>query len=124
MRELESALQQLQSLDRQRAETWREAAHDLRGTVGVITNASAILTLEAKADPTRAPISQILQRSVNSLRGLLSDLMDLARLRPSGVSSPAEFDAARMLQESADSIRPLAAERNLFLKAEGRARCR
>jgi signal transduction histidine kinase len=80
MRELESALQQLQNLDRQRAETWREAAHDLRGTVGVITNASAILTREAKTDPTRAPISQILQRSVNSLRGLLSDLMDLARL--------------------------------------------
>jgi hypothetical protein len=31
--DLENALQQLQSLDRQRAETWREAAHDLRGTV-------------------------------------------------------------------------------------------
>ena len=66
MRELESALEQLQNLDRQRAETWREAAHDLRGTVGVITNASAILTREAEIDPTRAPISQILQRSVNS----------------------------------------------------------
>jgi signal transduction histidine kinase len=120
MRELESALQQLQSLDRQRAETWREAAHDLRGTVGVITNASAILTLEAKADPTRAPISQILQRSVNSLRGLLSDLMDLARLEAGQEYRRLQtFDAARMLQEFCDSIRPLAAERNLFLKAEG-----
>jgi signal transduction histidine kinase len=120
MRELESALQQLQSLDRQHAETWREAAHDLRGTVGVITNASAILTLEAKADPTRAPISQILQRSVNSLRGLLSDLMDLARLEAGQEYRRLQtFDAARMLHDFCDSIRPLAAERNLFLKAEG-----
>ena len=120
MRELESALEQLQNLDRQRAETWREAAHDLRGTVGVITNASAILTREAEIDPTRAPISQILQRSVNSLRGLLSDLMDLARLEAGQEYRRLRpFDAARMLHEFCDSIRPLAAERNLFLKAEG-----
>jgi signal transduction histidine kinase len=120
MRELESALQQLQSLDRQRAETWREAAHDLRGTVGVITNASAILTRQAETDPTRAPISQILQRSVTSLRGLLSELMDLARLEAGQeYRRLGPFDAASMLHEFCDSIRPLAAERNLFLKAEG-----
>jgi signal transduction histidine kinase len=120
MRELESALQQLQDLDRQRAETWREAAHDLRGTVGVITNASAILTREAERDPTRAPISQLLQRSVNSLRGLLSELMDLARLEAGQEYRRVQpFDAARMLHEFCDSMRPLAAERNLFLKAEG-----
>jgi signal transduction histidine kinase len=120
MRELESALQQLQSLDRQRAETWREAAHDLRGTVGVITNASAILTREAEFDPNRATISQILQRSVTSLRGLLSDLMDLARLEAGQeYRRLRHFDAAELLREFCDSIRPLASERNLFLKAEG-----
>jgi signal transduction histidine kinase len=120
MRELESALQQLQSLDRQRAETWREAAHDLRGTVGVITNASAILTREAQADPSRATISEILQRSVTSLRGLLSDLMDLARLEAGQeYRRLRHFDAADMLREFCDSIRPLASEHNLFLKAEG-----
>jgi signal transduction histidine kinase len=120
MRELESALQQLQSLDRQRAETWREAAHDLRGTVGVISNASAILLREAETDPSRSSISQILQRSVTSLRGLLSDLMDLARLEAGQEYRRfRRFDAADMLREFCDNIRPLAAERNLFLKAEG-----
>jgi signal transduction histidine kinase len=120
VRELESALNQLQSLDRQRAETWREAAHDLRGTVGVISNASAILTREARIDPSRTMISEILQRSVTSLRGLLSDLMDLARLEAGQEHRRLRrFDAADMLQEFCDSIRPLAAERNLFLKAQG-----
>jgi len=122
MRDLESALQELQSMDRQRAETWREAAHDLRGTVGVITNASAILTREAEADPSRVTISQILQRSVTSLRGLLTDLMDLARLEAGQEQRRIRsFDAAEVLREFCDSMRPLASERNLFLKAEGPA---
>jgi signal transduction histidine kinase len=122
VRELESALEQLQSLDRQRAETWREAAHDLRGTVGVISNASAILTREAAVDPSRVNISQILQRSVTSLRGLLTDLMDLARLEAGQETRRVQpFDAAELLREFADNVRPLASERNLFLKAEGPA---
>jgi signal transduction histidine kinase len=120
VRELESALNQLQSLDRQRAEAWREAAHDLRGTVGVISNASAILTREAQIDPSRTMISDILQRSVTSLRGLLSDLMDLARLEAGQeYRRLRRFDVADMLHEFCESMRPLAAERNLFLKAQG-----
>jgi signal transduction histidine kinase len=120
VRELESALNQLQSLDRQRAEAWREAAHDLRGTVGVISNASAILTREAQIDPSRVMISDILQRSVTSLRGLLSDLMDLARLEAGQeYRRLRRFDVADMLHEFCESMRPLAAERNLFLKAQG-----
>jgi signal transduction histidine kinase len=120
VRELESALEQLQLLDRQRAETWREAAHDLRGTVGVITNASAILSREAEVDPSRGFVSQILQRSVTSLRGLLTDLMDLARLEAGQEQRKLQrFDAAAVLREFCDGMRPLASQRNLFLKAEG-----
>jgi len=122
VRELETALEQVQLLDRQRAETWREAAHDLRGTVGVITNASAILTREAEADPSRGFISDILQRSVTSLRGLLTDLMDLARLEAGQEQRRLQrFDAAAALREFCDGMRPLASARNLFLKAEGPA---
>src|SRR4029077_5117496 len=78
VRELASALQQLQQLERQRAETWREAAHDLRGSVGVISSASTLLAREAQQDPRRASASQALERSVASLRALLTDLIVLA----------------------------------------------
>jgi signal transduction histidine kinase len=122
VRELEAALEQVQLLDRQRAESWREAAHDLRGTVGVITNASAILTREAEADPSRGFISEILQRSVTSLRGLLTDLMDLGRLEAGQEQRRLQqFDAAAALREFCEGMRPLASARNLFLKAEGPA---
>jgi signal transduction histidine kinase len=118
--DLESALRQLQNMERQRAETWREAAHDLRGTVHVISSASTLVAKEAAADPSRTTASQVLQRSVASLRGLLTDMMDLARLEAGQEHRRvAPFDAAQVLREFCDTFRPLATQRNLFLDAQG-----
>jgi signal transduction histidine kinase len=120
VRELEQALTALQVLDRQRAESWREAAHDLRGSVTVIASASAILNRADVPDPTRVQISQILRNGVSSLHELLTDLMSLARLEAGQEQRYISgFDAAQMLREFCDTLRPLAAERSLFLKAEG-----
>jgi signal transduction histidine kinase len=120
VRELEGALQQLQALERQRGETWREAAHDLRGTVSVISNASLVLAREAASDPTRLNTSQMLQRSVGSLRALLGDLIDLGRLEAGEERrNLASFDAAALLHEHCENLRALADERNLFLKTSG-----
>jgi signal transduction histidine kinase len=120
VRELHGALQELQSLERQRAEAWREAAHDLRGTVGVISNATLILARESDGDPLRHNASQMLQRSVASLRALLNDLIDLARLEAGEERRRlAEFDAAALLRNYCENLRPLAVSRNLFLKVEG-----
>jgi signal transduction histidine kinase len=120
VRELSAALQKLQQLERQRAETWREAAHDLRGSVGVISNASSVLAAQTAGDPRRADVSQILQRSVQSLRALLTDMIDLARLEAGEERRHvARFDAAVLLREHCESFRPLAAQRRLFLETEG-----
>jgi two-component sensor histidine kinase len=122
LRDLERALQELQLLDRRRAETWREAAHDLRGTIGVITNASAILSSERVSEQARTHVSEMLRQNVASLRDLLSDLLDQARLEAGqDQRRVAPFDAAVMLREFCDSMRALANERNLFLKTEGPA---
>jgi signal transduction histidine kinase len=122
VRDLERALQQLQALEQQRAEVWREAAHDLRGTVGVIASASALIKNQTIEDSARARVTDLLQRNVNSLRELLSDLMDLSRLEAGEERrNTAPFDAAQLLRELAESVRSVAAERNLFLKTEGPA---
>ena len=120
VRELQSALQHLRALERQRAATWREAAHDLRGSVGAISSASTLLAREAESGPGRSDTPQMLQRSVAALRTLLSDLIDLARLE-AGEDYPhiGRFDAAALLREYCESVRPVAVQRNLFLKAEG-----
>jgi signal transduction histidine kinase len=120
MRDLELALQQLQTLEQQRSEVWREAAHDLRGTVGVIANASALIANRGVEDSAREQFSSVLQRNVKSLRELLNDLMDLSRLEAGEEHRKiAPFDAAQVLKELAESLRGVAAERNLFLKTEG-----
>jgi signal transduction histidine kinase len=120
VRDLEHALQQLQTLEQQRAEVWREAAHDLRGTVGVIANASALISNRAVEDSSRVQFSQVLQRNVTSLRVLLNDMIDLSRLEAGEERRKvAPFDAAQLLKELAESLRDIAADRNLFLKTEG-----
>jgi signal transduction histidine kinase len=122
VRDLQAALAQLQILERQRAETWREAAHDLRGTVGVITNASTVLARQGPDDPGRAGTSQMLQRSVATLHTLLSDMIDLARLEAGEERRHLVwFDAGVMLKDFCESLRSLAVMRGLFLKAEGPA---
>ncbi len=118
--ELEVALAQLKVLEQKRAEAWREAAHDLRGRAHVIANASAVLTREDVPDQYRTRFSEILKLGVNSLNKLLADLMDQARLEAGHEHRQVEhFDVASLLKEFCDSMRPLAAERNLFLLANG-----
>jgi len=120
VRELEWALLQLQQLERQRAESWREVAHDLRGTVGVVANASSALLHQAADARQRASASRMLQRSVEALRTLLTDMIDLARLEAGQEQLRlAHFDAAALLRGYCDTVRPLAEQRGLFLRAEG-----
>jgi signal transduction histidine kinase len=75
---------------------------------------------EAADDDRRRALSQMLHRSVESLRVLLTDLLDLSRLEAGEERrNLSHFDAAALLRQYCDSVRPLAVERNLFLKAEG-----
>jgi signal transduction histidine kinase len=122
VRDLEAALEQLRSLEQQRSEAWREAAHDLRGSAHVISNVSAALarSKEGLSPSKQGMFSDILRRGVSSLNQLLTDLMDQARLEAGqDKRTLSEFDVSALFKEFCESMRPLAAERNLFLKAEG-----
>lgn len=120
VRDLETALVQLQALEQERAEVWREAAHDLRGSAHLIVNASAALERSEAPDRKREQFSEVLRIGVESLNHLLTDLMDHARLEAGDEHRKiVTFDAASLLREFCESVRPVAAERGLFLKAEG-----
>lgn len=54
--DLENALTTLRELERARAETWRSAAHDLRGSVTVVKGATSMLK-QSDADPDRAELT-------------------------------------------------------------------
>lgn len=120
LNELEFALAQLKTLDQERAEAWREAAHDLRGRAHVIANAFAVLTRAGVPEQHRTQFSEVLRHGVQSLNRLLTDLMDQARLEAGHERRDiTHFDVASLLKEFCDANRPLAVEKNLFLIATG-----
>ncbi|MGH8221322.1 MAG: sensor histidine kinase [Steroidobacteraceae bacterium] len=120
VRDLETSLNALQVLENERAALLRETAHDLRGSVGVIANATALLARTEASTVDRGRFYDLLQQRIQSMGALLTDLVELARLEagqdPLNVEA---FDAAERIRECCDLLRPLAGERGLFLKCEG-----
>lgn len=120
VRELEQALEQLRALERQRGELWREAAHDLRGNLGVVVNVTAGLRLQGVPESLREKFFRMLDKNVTSLHSLLEDVTDLARLQAGRERRQVKpFDAAAVLRELCERMQPLAEERDLYLKTEG-----
>lgn len=118
--DLEGALEQVRELERQRAKLWHEAAHDLRGNLGVVANATAGLTLQNAPADVRDNFLRLLTRNVASLHTMLDDVMGLARLQAGQEQRIVRrFDATVLLRELCDGMRPLAAQRGLSLHLEG-----
>jgi signal transduction histidine kinase len=122
VKDLERALEEVRALERQRGDLWREAAHDLRGNLSVVANVTVGLTRGAKEDSSRDDFIRILMRNVTSLHQLLDDVTSLARLQAGREVRQIEpLDVTPILQSLCESIRPVASQRELFLRCEGPA---
>lgn len=116
----ESALGALQASEARRAEFWREAAHDLRGNVSVVSLAAGGLKSAPAAPDRRDRLVATLDRSVGSLTPLLEDVASPAGLQ-GGHETRAKgaMDAGHARAELVRAHEALAQERGLFLRAEG-----
>lgn len=120
MRDLEQSFNALQKLENERAALLHETAHDLRGSVGVLSNVGTELALPQVEGSQRDRFYQLLQQHIHSMGALLSELMDLARLEAGRESLQIRpFGAAALLRELCEGLRPLAIQRELFLQHEG-----
>ena len=118
--DLQRALSEVQSLDRQRAAIWHEAAHDLRGNVGLVTTTTSLLTEDGVPDSLRARALTLLQANVDSLRKLLEELLGLARLEAGREDLRLEtFDAGSFLRDLCSTLELLARDKGLYLKTDG-----
>jgi signal transduction histidine kinase len=121
LRELERVLEQLRTVERERTELWREAAHDLRGNVGAVKLAATALG-HAVSTPQLPAFVSLVRKSADSLDTLLNDLIELARLEAGREQrNVARFNARTEIAELCDSLQPLAASRGLFLKFDAPA---
>lgn len=120
---LERALEALHTMERSRAEAWRIAAHDLRGSVTVVKGAA---TLNASGpelpEVTRAEVAEMLSKGVSSLNEMLNDLLSLARLEAGHEQrTVTAFDAGVLLRDFCTASQAAATDRGLFLKMDGPA---
>ncbi len=120
VKDLESALREVQILEEERADLWRQAAHDLRGNLGVVANATVGLTQEGLREASRDTFVRILMRNVTSLHHLLNDVTDLARLQAGREQRRIDaIDLSPIFQQLCEGIRPLAQQHRLFLHCSG-----
>ncbi len=120
--DLERALAALQTLERSRAEAWRTAAHDLRGSVTVVKGATTLLKGSGSElpEPLRVEVAEILSKSVSSLHDMLNDLLSLARLEAGHEQREiSTFDAAVLLRDFCSASETAATDRGLFLRMDG-----
>ena len=122
VKDLERALEQIRELEQQRGDLWRQAAHDLRGNLGVVANVAVGLTRHGGRDSSRDDFVRILMRNVTSLHHLLEDVTSLARLQAGRESRQIEpLDVTAIMEPLGEGIRPLAEQRGLYLRCEGPA---
>ncbi len=120
IRDLEQALQVLRELDQERAQLWHQAAHDLRGGLGVVATVSAGLVSPRASDELRERFLRLLERNVGSLTQLLNDVTHLARLQGGLEHRRLEnMDAAALLATLCEDLLPQAQARGLSLRFEG-----
>ena len=120
VRDLEEALGEVRQLEQRRAELWQQAAHDLRGNLGVVSNVAQGLTFDGLPAERRRDFLGLLRNNVVALNRLLDDVTDLARLQAGQEQRRvASFDAAQMLNRLCEDLRPLADEKHLYLAVTG-----
>jgi signal transduction histidine kinase len=122
VKDLESALAEIRELEAQRANLWQQAAHDLRGNLGVVANATVGLSNNGLRESSRDQFVRILMRNVTSLHQLLDDVTSLARLQAGREERRVEpLDVTSIIQQLCEGIRPLAEQRGLYLRCAGPA---
>jgi signal transduction histidine kinase len=117
LRDVERTVEEVRKLEQERAELLRQAAHDLRGNVGTISNATSALALADLSATKREAFLALLKKSVTSLHAMLDDVMDLARLQAGHESRDVQpFDAVALITETCQALEFLAEERSLYLE--------
>lgn len=122
IRDLEQALQSVRELEIERARLWQEAAHDLRGNLGVVATATAGLASPKATELMRSGFLRLLDRNVGALSHLLNDVTSLARLQGGLEHRQLEtIDAVALLGTLCEDLQPHALARGLYLRFEGPA---
>jgi signal transduction histidine kinase len=120
MRDLEAGLEHLREMEHARGQLLRTTAHDLKGSLSVVTGSADLMDDERLNETERDEMKQMLHRGVSTLQQMLMDLMDMARLEAGQETRKIEtFDAGQLLSDLCSTSQGLAESDGLYLNAEG-----
>lgn len=120
VRELETGLERVRELDKERGELLRMATHDLRGNLSVVTGTASMMGTRKMSEEDDSRMRRLMKKSTAALASMLTDLMDMARLEAGQETRKlTEFDAGQLLADLCQSAEATARERNLYLEYEG-----
>ena len=126
-RQLERALEEIQSLERRKSHYMRISAHHLRSPLGTVKTVLQVLT-QGFVDPGSKRGREILAGAVertDHLLAIANDLLGLAKIREGQERAPwrREVDLCQLLTEALDALQPTARSRRIRLvrSIEGRA---
>jgi signal transduction histidine kinase len=121
-RSLEQGLQTLQRMEQQRAQLWQEAAHDLRGNLGVVSNATAGLGARHADPAVQESFLRLLGKNVQALHRLLDDVTVLARLQSGQEERKVDaVDVEPLFRELWESLEGHAKQKGLSFELQGPA---
>lgn len=121
-RSLEQGLETLRRMEQQRAQLWQEAAHDLRGNLGVVSNATAGLGARHADPAVQERFLRLLGKNVQALHRLLDDVTVLARLQSGQEERHVEeVDVEPLFRELWESLEGHAQQKGLSFKLHGPA---
>ncbi|WP_026628965.1 sensor histidine kinase [Dyadobacter alkalitolerans] len=116
---LQKALDQLLQLGKKRNEHLRHSSHDLRSSFSVILMASQLSQTQS-SDEERSELMNILNKNLTSLRDMLMQLTDYARIEAGQETLDIkDFNVADLIKEIVENARPVAELRKLTITAEG-----
>lgn len=111
----------LEELERLRSDLLATVGHELRTPLTVIRTSAGLL-LDPGLDPTPSQRRQLLGtigRSADRMQQLLTELLDLARLRAGAIAMARDtFDARLLARDVAISVEPMAAAREQLVRLE------
>ena len=111
----------LEELERLRSDLLATVGHELRTPLTAIRTSAGLL-LDPGLEPTESQRRQLLGtigRSADRMQGLLTELLDLARLRAGAIEMAMDrFDARELARDVAVAVEPMAAARHQLVRVD------
>lgn len=103
--------------DRRREDFLAKLSHELRNPLGPIANAAAILRNMEGGNRNLVMVREIIERQVNHMRRLITDLVDVTRITKGKVVLQREsLDIQTLVDSAIDEIRPQIERRHQLLR--------